>query len=587
MVEFNVGGILLDVPQNLNIDFKKKNILFAFDSIELERTTSFKLPKTPTNLRVFNFSNDLHRVGTAMRKRVFAQFQSGIVTKKGYIYVSGYDYKSEFFECIFVTGEFLGLKELKELGAADELGYDENLSVRYNDLTNINIVNMPDFRVLRSYATDGAYRPSYRLSYILDWLMNKTSVTVDAIPRDFDIILTNPNPVQPTTFSITQEIVSSGQPTEPPISSYYNSIFTSSNVNAMFDFVGYDQYNGEPTVVLGVQRYYRVRFLRAKMDMIITFPSNFPDVFMYGMRDTYGGMVFYGDYSFSVSNYTMTKSGSPLAGRTVSLKNGDAFIFVDSNDYQMIPPSTSGGLSVPASLGFYPLISLSNFEGMTIEAEGDLKAGDVIYLRDNMPALTATDILKIFAYLNGKVLWYDNKSKRVTFENLDVYNYRTIIFDKVISVTNLRRTFGDYAQENKINFDSPEGMRSADYIQAFYSIDNDNIEQSKELYTIPFSEGRRYGDSNAIAIRSEDNDTIAVPVLSALSGRLYRVDIEKNSVLQSILTNSTTIDVQVEMTLFEYNSIQDKVRIFYDFAYWVWIDAVWSNGVARFTLAKV
>lgn len=585
MVEFNVGGVLLDIPQNLSIEFKKKNILFAFDNIELERTTSFKLPKTPTNLLAFNFSNDLHRVGTAMRKRVAAQFQSGIVTKDGYIYVSGYDYKADSFECIFVTGEFLGLKELKELGAADELGYDENLSVRYNELTNIVSLLMPDFRVLMSYADDRAYRPSYRLSYILDWLMNKTSVSIDAIPRDFDIILTNPNQLQPTEFSITQEVSDSTQPSEQVSSQYYNTISSSANVSSVFDEIGYDQYNGEPTLVFGVQRYYRARFLRAKMDIRINFPSDFPDVFMYGMRDTYGGMVFYGDYSFSVSNYTMTKSGSPLAGRTVSLKAGDAFIFVDSNDYKMIPPSTVGGMSIPASLGFYPLISLSSFDGMTIEADGDLKTGDIIYLRDNMPALTATDILKIFAYLNGKVLWFDSKNNRVTFEDLIVSNYRTITFDKIISVTNLRRTFGDYAQENKINFDSPEGMRNTDYIEASYLIDNDNIEQSKELYTIPFSEGRRYGDTNAIAILSEDNDTIAVPTV--LSGRLYRVDIVKNSVLQSILTNSTTIDVQVEMTLFEYNSIQDKVRIFYDFAYWVWIEAGWSKGVARFTLAKV
>lgn len=587
MVEFNVGGVLLDIPQNLNIEFKKKNILFAFDNIELERTTSFRLPKTPTNLKVFDFSNDLHRVGTAMRKRVSAQFQSGMVTKDGYIYVSSYDYKGDFFECIFVTGEFLGLKELKELGAADELGHDENLSVRYNELTSNISLLMPDFRVLMSYADDGAYRPSYRLSYILYWLINKTSLTVDTIPRDFDIILTNPNQLQLTEFSITQEVSDSTQPSEQISSLYYNTIYASDNVGSVFDYIGYDQYNGEPTVVLGVQRYYRARFLRAKMDIRITFPSDFPDVFMYGMRDTYGGMVFYGDYSFSVSNYTMRKSGSPLAGRTISLKAGDAFIFVDSNDYKMILPSMAGGVSIPASLGFYPLISLSNFEGMTIEADGDLKTGDIIYLRDNMPSLTATDILKIFAYLNGKVLWFDRKSNRVTFEDLIVSNYRTITFDKVISVTNLRRTFGDYAQKNIINFDSTEGMRTTDYIEASYLIDNDNIEQSKELYTIPFSEGRRYGDTNAIAIRSEDNDTIAVPMLSALSGRLYRVDIVKNSVLQSILTNSTTIDVQVEMTLFEYNSIQDKVRIFYDFAYWVWIDAGWSKGVARFTLAKV
>ena len=70
MIEFNVGGILLDVPSGTRLQFVKKNILFAFDGIECERTTSFRLPKTPTNLRAFDFSNDFHRQGQESSKDV-------------------------------------------------------------------------------------------------------------------------------------------------------------------------------------------------------------------------------------------------------------------------------------------------------------------------------------------------------------------------------------------------------------------------------------------------------------------------------------------------------------------------------------
>lgn len=582
MVEFNVGGTILDVPIGLKIEFKKRNILFAFDNIELERTTAFSLPKTPTNLRVFDFSNDIHRVGTAMRIRVAAQMRIGLVSKNGYLYVSDYNHKSQSFNCIFVTGDLLALKELKELGSASDLVYDGNDSVLYNVLTDISAV-LPKFRVLRSYSDDGVYRPSYQLDYILDWLLSKTDIVADALPGSLDVLITNPNQLQPTEFSITQQVTDSTQPSATISNRSYNSIAASANVSNVFAIDIYDQYNGEPTIVLGEQLYYRASFLRAKMDIKITFPTDFPDLFMYGKRDTYGGMVFYGDYSFSVTNYQMRKNGEPLAGRTVSIKKGDAFIFVNSEDYQMIPPSSAGGLSIPQSLGFFPLISFSDLNGMIVEADGDISTDDVIYLRDNMPDLTAIDILKIFAYINGKVLWYDSDNQKITFEDLDVNNYPIFPLDNVVEVSQIRRTFGDYAQKNLLRYTSPEGMRSSDIITKAYVINNANIDIEKELYKIPFSEGRRYGDSNLLLVRSTDNNTLA----TRLAYRLNRTNISLNNVLQTILDNSTTIDVSAEISLFDFNKIQDKMRIFYDNAYWVWIDASWSNEIARLTLARV
>ena len=583
MIEFNVGGILLDVPSGTRLQFVKKNILFAFDSIECERTTSFRLPKTPTNLRAFDFSNDFHRQGTAMRIRVDAQLRIGVVVKNGYLYVQTYSNKSQEFDCIFVTGELLGLKQLKELGKANEIPYEYNDNVSYNVLTSPTILlRNPNFRVMRSYSDDDINRPSYNLGHILDWLVGQTDITIANLPSSLDVLITNPNQLQPIVFSITQQVVDSSQPTPDISEDYYNTIAASANVYSVFDNIGYDEYNGEPTVILGVQRYYRPRFLRAKMDVKITFPADFPNVFMYGMRDTYGGMVFYGDYSFSVVDYKMTISGEPLAGRTISLKKDDAFIFVDSDDFQMVRGSAGGGLP---SLGFYPLISQTNFDGMTVEADGELQTGDIIYLRDNMPSLTAVDILKIYAYINGKVLWYDSENERVTFEDLIVSDYPVYTLKKAISVTSVKRTFGDYAQKNILRYESPEFIRSSDVIEEQYTIDNVNIEQEKELYRIPFSEGRRYRETRALQIRATDNDTIAYPNL--LIGRLFRTELVKNNVLQAILTNSTTIDVQCDMSLFEFDSIRDKMRIFYDNAYWVWLNISWNNGVADITLAKV
>lgn len=583
MIEFNIGGILLDVPSNMRLQFVKKNILFAFDSIECERTTSFRLPKTPTNLRAFDFSNDFHRQGNAMRVRVDAQLRIGVVVKNGYLYVQTYDNKSQEFDCIFVTGELIGLKQLKELGKANEKTFDINDSAEYNVLTSLDVLLQydPKLRVLQSYSDDKVFRPSYDLGYILDLLIGLTDITVDTLPSKFDVLMTEPNQLQPTTFSITQQVIDSSQPTEYPSANYYNTISASENVGGVFEEIGYDEYNGEPTIIFGLQRYYRAKFLRPKMDIKITFPTDFPNVFMYGMRSIYGSMVFYGGYSFSVSNYQIDVYGESLAGRTVSLKKGEAFIFVDVDDYQASIGSGSG----MSNDGFYPLISQTNFEGMTVEADGELQTGDIIYLRDNIPSLTAVDILKIYAYINGKVLWYDSDNQRVTFEDLIVSDYPVYTLKNAINVTNVKRSFGDYAQKNILRYESPDFMRSSDIMEQQYTIDNVNIEQEKELYRIPFSEGRRYNETSTLLIRATDNDTIANPKIPMR--RLFRTELVKNNVLQSVLTNSTTIEVQCKMSLFEFNRIRDKLRIFYDNAYWVWLDISWDDGVADITLARV
>lgn len=108
------NGVRLDLYDNASLQFKHTNPLFAFDKLECERTTQFKLPCTHTNDGVLALARIPAYAGAGMRQKFTAQLQDGIVVKNGYLYVSDYDGKD--YTAIFVTGELLGLQAVKNAG---------------------------------------------------------------------------------------------------------------------------------------------------------------------------------------------------------------------------------------------------------------------------------------------------------------------------------------------------------------------------------------------------------------------------------------------------------------------------------------
>ena len=114
MLRFNVSGEYIDLYEDTTLTFKKKNILFAFENIECERSASFSIPATQQNDKIFGLSRWLNTTGAGMRRRYEAQMQASMVTKDGYLYVDAYaDGK---YKAIFVTGELLGLLRIKDAG---------------------------------------------------------------------------------------------------------------------------------------------------------------------------------------------------------------------------------------------------------------------------------------------------------------------------------------------------------------------------------------------------------------------------------------------------------------------------------------
>ena len=100
MVSFSVNGQALDMPAGLSLQFQRKNILFAFDSIQVERTTNFSIPATPNNMRIFGFANSHLTSGEDMRVKIPATLTYGVLTKSGVLHISKYNVKNKTFECV-------------------------------------------------------------------------------------------------------------------------------------------------------------------------------------------------------------------------------------------------------------------------------------------------------------------------------------------------------------------------------------------------------------------------------------------------------------------------------------------------------
>lgn len=575
MIQLLVNGNPLDLPQDLRIDFKKSNILFAFDNISFERTTSISLPKTTNNLVLFGFANDLHTYGQQMRVAVPADMYMGVVVKSGYLYVNSFSYSKNEFNCVFVTGEFIGLRALKELGKATD-AIDTYAYTKWN-VVNDFAATYPIFHTFYQHSKEKVNKPSYYIGNLLTNMLTQAGIACEQYPiNNLEVVLGDPKPIQAVEATITQTVLNPNPLTSSQDPVKYNNIALSGYAAPAFKPI-YDSggYTFEPVVVFGIDRYYYPTYLECEMNIKMTFPTDFgAEFFLYGKRGTQGEMTFYGDYSFEDNNGVLTYQGTPLNGRTVELKKGDAFIIVSPNDYT----------HTNNTIGFYPnLISTSVFNGIIIEGYDDFEDGDVILLRDNLPDISAIDILKIYAYLDGKVLWYNSEENKIYFEQLNYNSYPIVYIDgKVISRDSIERKFGDYAQNNLIEYAESEDITGVLRLILNYPIDNKTIEDENVLYTIPFSEGRQFGES--MQLYMGDSDTIAY---SSLNRRLYRTSLTRNTNLQSILNVSTAIEVKSKMTLFEFQQIKDKCRIGYDGAEWVWTDAQWSDGVATLSLSKI
>lgn len=118
------NGVRLDLYKDFGLQLKHTNPLFAFDKLECERTTEFKLPTTPTNDRVLSLARIPAYNGTGMMVKFPAELQAGAIVMTGFMYVRQYDGKD--YTAVLTVGDMVGLLRLKEAGNLPDLVGNDN-----------------------------------------------------------------------------------------------------------------------------------------------------------------------------------------------------------------------------------------------------------------------------------------------------------------------------------------------------------------------------------------------------------------------------------------------------------------------------
>lgn len=581
MMSFNVGGKFLDLPSDFDLQFTKKNPLFAFDELECERTTSFRVPKTPNNMQIFGFSNDYHRRGVAMRERVRAQWQNGVVVKDGYLYVS--KFSGNDFECIFITGELLFLRDLRELGTVNQF-IDSSIICALNGAL-INAGDSSDVNAARvKYYVENSseIKPSWLLPHICNRVVANSGARVDFgdTMQDIDgfrVITGTKRGVPETKLKLSRFFRDHPTENEPyPIENYLQiygddklegiisndsdilvRLTTNTWENPIFFYGYFNQWVSRQKVI--------IKFAEDTSD----------DIFL--AEAVEGAVSFLGGYSFYVTVDGIVRyEGEPLAGREVEINAGQRFIL-------LTPDDGLGFLGAPKAIAGFSLNSSISCD-VTITGVDEQPNDAYIRARDNFQEITIVELLKTVSSLTGKIL--SVKDDKVVFVENVTAGSTLPITDHVIQTSDLTRTFTDYARHNIIDFDRDEELNATRAVVMDYTIDNVNIDSDKELYKIPFSDGDLHfnGSENVFTIRNEyDGYTLAV---GRTGINMQRIFLQKNNSMQRLLDVSTSIQLQCRMSIATFEKLSAESIIYYDGAKWVWTDAKWSKGIAVLSLSK-
>lgn len=190
MMQFKINGEELDLYEGLALTFKKSNILLSFDNIECERTASFSVPATPRNDAIFGLAKDYHYTGEAMRIKHTSQMVDGTIVKDGQLYIT--DYKGGSYDCVFVFGDNLLLKRVKDAGGINTYLNNASIvseSVPWSVTFDTEARNMGtavyynywtgEANVMRSWR---APHPYAKFSYLLEKAAQRQGVTLSNVP---------------------------------------------------------------------------------------------------------------------------------------------------------------------------------------------------------------------------------------------------------------------------------------------------------------------------------------------------------------------------------------------------------------------
>lgn len=626
MMQLLCNGTFLDLYEGSGLQFTHKNPLFAFDALECERTTSFKIPATPKNDRVLALAKLPALSGIAMRRKYDAELYDGTVVKRGYIYVSNFDGKD--YNAIFVTGELVGLQALKNAGKIrDLLVFDQAVTWDNTTTHTADEATLPDigFVQYEREPSSAHLNASISLRWLMEQIATKTGVTINYLNAQGDerwrLLAAGADIYNLNELAV--HLVNRGAVGQEPIN--LQSLLGISQYKASGAY--YDQCTARsdgPYLYWGTDgqpSMTQFDMLKFPYEISLEFGEDFPDDCFLATDGWYGGggvyhdepicdMVydsyvyhfrlfphsaianFLGDYYLLWGGSTV---GAPLAGRKVTVPANTPFMILPKAGLHYKEPEAVGDV---ADIGYNADECPAYDYEVRISINHDFVYGEDVPLNAMLPEFTAIELLKLYAAINGCVLNYTD-AQGVTFEPLDFDNYPMRDIKALTKRGELVRTFSDYARQNIVKMTPEDWVWLGERIKTQYAIDNDNIEAEKDLLVLKASEGgkkiaytndgevhtRLLVRNDAEGKRKAKDQTIALA--SVDDEYMLRVTIPTIEGLQNLCAASTQQKISARMTLLEYNAIQAKTLALVEGLRYIWTERSWQKNEAQFTLARL
>ena len=573
MIRFKlVGGEYLELPSDFKFSFSYHNTLFAFDNMQVSRSTEFQVPATPKNNLILNFASDPSSDGGWVRARKQAELHYSGGKIDGFLFFGKYSKGN--YSAIFVYGELEALKTAREKG---------NL-VEYCDFSESLLTVSPTFR--------SAYSAGGILAYNFAWYNYKNGIAdanrlVGAMNYSPSVKLYTLIARAATKAGINVNI--------DGVSSSINSIALILPTQKKADVATAISFAGVPNstlVATGAAGYLQ--------SVTKTFKYK-PVSSLFWQRQAVVCFEALQDLTIKINTfgqpiYIVTGDGREIislnklaieVGQEYSFKKGDYFSLVSTADYFFGQPDDDYDQNIGT-------VTASVWG----ESQTEVGIGDTYHLQPNLPEVTLIDLLKTAANLLRMGIDYDVATNTVSFYNFAFDKSQAIELDsKTIEILSVDRTFLDYARKNIIDFKSEEYVRNRQQIT--YSINNDLIAEEKILYTIPFSEGN-FDEQNNVVVQDFDAENkktakaATIGVVSKVSGQTYLKhvsEIQDNVVLNEnlgrIISESTTIVWVGRMIAGDFLKLKNKNTYKYKGQYYCCIDGTHTDGTATLTLVKI
>lgn len=567
MMQLICKGVSLDLYEDAGLQMVKNNPIFAFDELSAERSTSFKIPSTPKNDRVLQLARIPAYRGEAMRRKLNATLQDGVVVSNGYLHISKYSGKE--YEAVFIFGQLFDIKSLRwgDLQLLDAIGSP----------INANTSPMPMIARVKYHTDNGQTpAPSVSIAQILDELNTQGILRISGIDLSFETRFI------PKLWTIGYEDVKIQISSEPD----GNGGLT---VGTSDDRIIGEDPRGmvieiDPQTEAAMRRLYNPfdnGMYRAEGVGYITFPDDTPENICVCYVDDYdqigqGKIGFLGTRKYVGGGVF---DGEPLAGQKVYVGDHPHFVL----------------LSVFENSAGQPIQDLV-FTDIDYDRESSISLSIRVENRNSelgwsaLKHISIGDLLKAYSALTGKLIGTD-ASGAIRF--VDSIN-PTYIEPKITKRGGVSRTFSDWAKENFVRFKEEEGIPNDMVKTISYTIDNDNIEETKDILVLEASQGLDFGDGTLLVNEQKEDGNLSEELPNAnlgdpSDGEYMNLvgDLQKSTILQDIVSSSTMLEIECHMNLYEYMQVYSETGFMVDNTKYTWVTGQWQNDTAKFTLAKM